>query len=608
MIDFNELQPIVNDKYSFVGIQKSGSQVQLCLPRGFDTDLFSTYDNKRDIFFLLYKVLGQFQNICISKGYLDYIADRDGVIQDSSSIQQIKLPDINYESNLLYSKLDNIGAIISAYDEPKILSLACRLGINEEIDYSKINRFLHRAIYLNNGVAYIDTMTLPRQQVQYQSTDIVSMYCYILLEIKKQLNEEISSDLQGLAEDFSHRYIGLEYGLFDEGSGIQTVDILKDALVLIERYTPLKDVDYWQFHDAIELFLYGELSQQNEGEVWGIKNFHSVWESICLTYIVKHLHPGYILHLDTKYLADDVINLAKSQPKKLNLSETFKINGTSLRPDAVILVNLFSNNLNVKDTYILKEDVNKHAGDYWNDSGYKTAFYCKLPNSSNKIWLRIAHINQNSTNHTSFELRKYYNYQDNQLVITSRIPSQFYCFWQIKPEELNNEILCLMYQLNHVFFLALKNGIFTLKGFKNFVVNQLYEANYGVFNKSLFRAYTEFNKPNINELANSFGNFAKKISYFRIIDIKYLDSNYFLNTDNQRNIKENSVCKQFVYEYLLQKHIQHNDDLGDLEVKSSFWLPYWREDSSMWENAPEYLNGNISLNNINFVVVSDSYF
>ncbi|MFP5273204.1 hypothetical protein [Coleofasciculus sp.] len=312
MIDFKELQLEVNETYSFVGIKRRESQIIFCLPKGFDPSLFTTYDSKRDLFFQFYKVLNHFKDICLQKDADIKTQDRDGVIRNQGSIQRISLPDVEIEKNIFYSKLDLIDSILNAYDELKILSLADRLGKSEKIDYSKLHLFLHHAVYLDNGAAHIDAMALPRQMVHYQPTDIVGMYCYILVEVKQQLHEEVSGEVTALAERFKHKYINAESGLFHDEYSSQTVDSLKDALELIDRNTALKDTDYWYFYDAIELFLHGELSQPDKGEIWGIENFYSVWESMCLTYLAKTVSPEYILHLDTRFLSNDVASLATS--------------------------------------------------------------------------------------------------------------------------------------------------------------------------------------------------------------------------------------------------------------------------------------------------------
>ncbi len=133
MINFNLLKLRVYDGYSFVGIQKQDDKLYFYLPQGFDGGLseLNTFLAKRDLFFLLYKILGTFKKICIEKGYIDDSGkfgtqDRDGVINShhGSEIQD----DEDNSENIFYSKLDIITHFLNAYEEPKILALAYRLG------------------------------------------------------------------------------------------------------------------------------------------------------------------------------------------------------------------------------------------------------------------------------------------------------------------------------------------------------------------------------------------------------------------------------------------------------------------------------------------------
>lgn len=623
MINFSKLQVVIDEKYSFVGIEKRGSQQIFCLPKGFALHLFDTFNSKRDLFFLLYKILCQFKEICIQKEYLPTAVDRDGVIQSSGSIQTISLPDAEgEEENILYSKLDALSAILNLYDEPKILSLAYRLGITEKIDYSKIHRFLHKAVYLNNGTAYIDTMTMPRQQVQYMSTDIVAMYCYILWEIKEQLDEEISSEMQALAEEFKHRYIGADYSLFHEEYYTETIEILKEVFQEIDHHTPLKDIDYWQFYDAIELFLYGEISQQEEGEIWGIKNFHSVWESMCLTYLVKNVNSEHILHLDTTYLADNVVMQANSKHRTIDLTGVFTINNRKLIPDAVIYSDPFTNIPKI-------EDFNLSPSDF-NDYSYRTRFSSDLNcfkeslKKKNFFRCKIAHEGQCRDNkHTFVELEKFYKKQGDSLIINSQLPSNFYSYWEIELNKLDNEVLALMQRLNHVFYVALKNNVYTANSFYKFLVERFdvkhskSPGKYNPFRDSLLLGYQyQFTPPAELEQSDTpeheivlvFEKFLQALSYcLKIIDIKYLDLDYFFEETNLKKLKERSIRKQFVYEYLLQKHIEINSNFNNLEIKSSFWLPSWQNRNQGINAGSEYLNGYINLERKKFRAIVDSY-
>ncbi|MDM3863007.1 MAG: hypothetical protein PT118_25005, partial [Aphanizomenon gracile PMC644.10] len=214
MINFAELEIKVNTdkkKYSFVGIQKEGSKLIFHIPKGFSEDDINTFDKKRDLFFRLYRVLNVFKQICIEKGYLkknNQANDRDGVLEVDTGSEITSDED---SKNIFYSKLDVLASILDAYDELKILALVSRLGKSERIDYSKLHRYLNKAVFLNNGAIYIDAMNLPRKEIHFDSTDIVAMYCYILTEIKEQLKQQVNLEINSLAERFKEKYLGYEY-------------------------------------------------------------------------------------------------------------------------------------------------------------------------------------------------------------------------------------------------------------------------------------------------------------------------------------------------------------------------------------------------------------
>ncbi|MBL1203203.1 MAG: hypothetical protein FWK04_30060 [Nostoc sp. GBBB01] len=616
MIYFQNLQVSIDYRYSFVGIKKENSKLIFYLPKGFDISLFNTYESKKNLFFKLYKTLRKYKEICIEKGYLkssyDIKAqDRDGVIKSIGSIQNIILPDIN-EENIYYSKLNFFDSILNIYDELKIFSLVYRLGINENINYSQLHRFLDKAVYLNNGEIYIDKITSHKQVIHYSSTDIVAMYCYIFVEIKQQLNEKVNSEVAALSERFKHRYIDSSYGLFNEESSSQIVNILKDTLELIDKHTAIKDYDYWYFYENIELFLYGDMSKTDEGEVWGIKNFHSVWESMCLTYIVKNIKPEYILHLDTKYLSHDTLAIANSKPKVINLSGVFTINSKKVIPDAVIYHHQLDN-INSKKNFVLTKD-------NWDDYGYTISFTCTdIKQMFGIRMFGIAYKGQPTKKHTFTELEKIYPQIDNsRLSINHQLPSNFYSFWSIQKNEImTSEKLALMYRLNHIFYIAIKNGICTRDGFCNFLLDtfQIHIGN-NVFYTSLFRGYSSnflqyiengLSGDEGNEIVSMFENFIKQISYLCLIDIKYLLSNYLLDQKNIKEIKERSIRKQFAYEYLLQNFIEKNKNFSDIEIVSRFWLPTHKNDGSLVESVSGFLDGYIGLRNLNFTIIADSY-
>ena len=609
MINFQSLELVVYETYSFIGIEKRDNILYFCLPKGFKDYIstLNTFASKRDLFFLFYKILNNFKKICVKKGYLEENSelstqDRDGVINTAggSEIQD----DEDGSENIFYSKLDIIGRLLDAYDEPKILALAYRLGKSDKFDVSQIHRYLHQAVYLQNHAAYVDQMVLPQRVVQFESTDIVTMYCYLFCEIKQQLGEVVSAEITALAERFKQHYLGAEDSLFYEQAYEQVLDILKDALETIDHNTPIKDADYWQYYEAIELFLYGDWQQAENGKIWGIKNFHSVWESMCLTHLVQVTHPSLLLYLDAQYLDSRILEKAESSAKVINLFNALQINGSHLKPDAIVL-RAFDNQIKVQKTYTV-------SSNNWNDYGYLTT----ITGIDDVEEAKVGYIGQQSNDHTIKKLQKLYQKNEwGALSIDARLPNNFYSFWGIS-DQFDSNYLHKMCYFNHLFYLGLEKHITDWNQFLEEILQPLgvifglrsNDSRRNVFTHSLLRYYS------VENIEKNFNNFIQQTlsqyeEFFEVIDIKYLSSEYFCDLNKIEDIKRRSVRKQFVYEHLLQRALERkNDRFSNLSIRSSFWLPSYQPDNSdLLEEGSTFMDGYIQLKNVNFMVLAESY-
>jgi hypothetical protein len=255
-------------------------------------------------------------------------------------------------------------------------------------------------------------------------------------------------------------------------------------LETIDHNTPIKDADYWQYYEAIELFLYGDWQQAENGEIWGIKNFHSVWESMCLTHLVQLTNPSLLVYLDPQYLDSRILEKVESSTKVINLSDALQINGVQLKPDAIVVRTL--------DIQIKGEKTYTVSPNTWNDFGYHTF----LNGIEEKKFTRVACIGQ-SHEHTFGKLQELYQqYPFGRLVINARLPNIFYSFWEI-PEQLNSDYLHKMCYFNHFFYLALEKQIMDWDSFYEeifkplgiFLGRDYSNSELNVFTRSLLRDY-----------------------------------------------------------------------------------------------------------------------
>ena len=245
--------------------------------------------------------------------------------QTTISSGGLSLQTVEGEPCQLYSKLNMIERILETYDDLSINAIQKKAKRTEDIDYSQIYKYLDRAIYLDNDVIYIETMNLPCPLLRYESTDIVTLYCYILDEIIQQLQEDVpdnikdlSQDIRFLGQNFKDNYLTSDQSIFHKDTFLETTIILKETLDNVDKNTYYKDADYWCLYEAIETFLYGELSSGiNDGNYWGIKGFSLIWEDMCQTYFFRN-EQAKICYADTDISLKNHKNLSRIQPKEVN--------------------------------------------------------------------------------------------------------------------------------------------------------------------------------------------------------------------------------------------------------------------------------------------------
>lgn len=298
--------------YSFVGIKRNQAtkRLELWLPLNFDAFPIDDKKEIRKFFFLMYKTLRTFTSRhSQTKKYKTN--DRDGVIQATGGIK------ISYSDNedvICYGKISMIESVIDSYDEMIITSVVSKAFHSENItDFSKINKYIDKAIYLEDDLIYIDKMQSYRNTFELSQSILIEMYCFIYVEIKAELFElnEIKNEILHLAEKFKIENLKVTSSIFGEYFE-ETTLTLKGILDDIYRRTSYKDRDFWIFFDAIEIFLYGELysNDDDSGEFWGINNFWAIWEDMCHTYSLSELKET-IIYSDTKPYANYVLENKK---------------------------------------------------------------------------------------------------------------------------------------------------------------------------------------------------------------------------------------------------------------------------------------------------------
>lgn len=341
MFNFNiELERVEEtNAYSFVGIyKKSEGKTVFRIPKGLNPQRYQTFTQKRDLFFRLYRVFRRFSAVLNEKK----VNTKNHQQNDRISNQEIYTKEYSYtiefadgttQEAAYYNHFNFLEQLLETYDELKIFNLVAKeRSLHHVNHYNRIHLYLDRAIFLEEDEAlytFVDQLTLPAPQIVFSETDLVQMYCYLVVEIKQYItpHDELHSDIYVLANEFKEKYLTPEESLFAEMTWQSTLQTLKECLDRIKRFTVYKSPDFWDFYDAIELFLYGKPTTKNqEGYIWGIKSFAFVWEAMCLTHIINTSQA--IRYIDSQFIEKTLLN--KRAQANLLSSSIFKFTRTYL--------------------------------------------------------------------------------------------------------------------------------------------------------------------------------------------------------------------------------------------------------------------------------------
>lgn len=285
---------------SFVGIRRNkNNELEFRLPKGFENFPESDFDATKQLFFKMYRTFKKFENDKSRVPIDERPAEKDNIETMGNAYRFIDKED---NEVLLYSKISVIENLLEAYQDLALDVIERRVGRNEKIDYSKIDQYLHKAIYLPNDVIYLDEMELPRHILRYESATLIDLFCFILHELEIELEQESDERVKDLANRFKEQHLSHDQSLFNEETFENTITTLKDILDDIDKITAYKDEDYWQLYEAIECFLYGELDMKNtheDGIFWGIQDFWSIWEDMCNTYAFRNFN---VIYADTNII------------------------------------------------------------------------------------------------------------------------------------------------------------------------------------------------------------------------------------------------------------------------------------------------------------------
>ena len=568
MFNFNELaivQPNEPNCYrgSFVGIRQDKylGKMDFTVPKGFE-DFEVNYDNVKNLFFSMYRTFDKFLENAKKNENLDNKPTEKDNIQIDNHRGAYRFTDEDNNQTILYSKIDLIDSIFQLYKEMEIESLIQELGLVEDIDYSKIDRYLDKGIYLDNHAIFIENMVGYRNIVRGVPSELIGVFCYVYHELADELKQEVSESIKEISFNFSYKFLSPEQSLFSEYSFESTMNVLKDCLDNIHKTTAYKNGQYWDIYEAVEHFLYGSLEfhkDSNQG-FWGINNFSYIWEDMC-NYMVAVSKEYKILYCDTKLpLNQYKYNLSRQNRIWIDTDEIenvfyLDLHGHKrwLRPD-IITKPLVENEFNANPLDIAES---------------KRILTIKKSEIKSLLSFGISNINvEISFNHGFKELNN-----SNIVQVSEQIFNLF-------SDKFSN-----LYRTKGV-------QLGSLQGFQYLPKNKYSFSLKNIPIKKFDEVYQDIH-------SRWKGN--KEINEVFIVDWKYHSNSVFNNSNYRSNSRINeSVIKSLAYEFCLGTIISE-------PIHSQFAIPYLDIKTEDIIIGSEKLDCNIELVRMNFLKIQEIY-
>lgn len=540
--------------YSFVGLKKSemeGFESEFWLPLGFDnfeTEITNptSFDRVKNFFFKMYRTFQTYRKRKLNQlTEEEKTKDRDGVFEFENGFSFVNE---NNEEVVFYGKLNALDKILEGYDELRISSLEKKQVRSQEIDYSKIHKYMHQAIYLDDDdVIYLDEMNIAKNVLIQDSPPIIQLFCFIYTEIKKELEEldSVPDKAFELTDLFKDNYLQPDSSLFAEDTFADTINILKNVFEEIDSKTTYKDEDFWHFYEAIEAFLMGERLEDDKGVYFGVNNFYDIWEDMCQSYILSS--PEYlpqVLFADVKgkLLTRKDLGLQpelETNPFRMEINRGFA--PRFLKPDLVYLQTIdLGGNDRILDRLFFTRPIG--VGTYTNYKVNFTEIAFKYES--------LKHIYQS------------YLERNNKYIEKNR-DEYFANVLGIHFENFKRDILIEVTRLQEVNIL-------------NFIVTGLADSEVKIIDYK-YMSQSDYEKYNPNS-----------------IDEK-----------GENKIKED-IHKQLIYEWTVQKNFINS------ETQSEFWIPYFSDNLDFETDitnlaSNEFKQSQIKIVKINFKTLQENY-
>lgn len=295
-------------------------------------------ETKRQIFVDIFQLLNRFSSQFSSAKLLT-----KGESLNSPKYQngQTRVHDKEPTNPTGYYILDLLDLLLVELAEPHILTVANRQQVHHGyLDTKQISRYLHLALYQDDGSPVFEGMPARQTVVREQSSDLIGLAAWLVRDLLKyfyqydlikKFEKNIAAELEIIIDEFSTKYLPHEMNcvMIDADSAKK----MREVLHAVENRTPFKPPKFDAIFNISERLL--KSAVEKNGQLMGVEKFYNVWESLCLLHATYTYKFSDIFTCDAQFLLAESITPIYKEIWRSNLA-IFDKNATARRPDLVI--------------------------------------------------------------------------------------------------------------------------------------------------------------------------------------------------------------------------------------------------------------------------------
>lgn len=320
---------------SAVGLFVEDGRTELRVPHGMPTSTAP-----RDAFRLLYLAFAAFRNV---QSDLGHAPQQDGVEADTHGRGLAAAPASFVDAIAIDSLFNHSNPL-------RLLSLRSQIARRQDGNLKYADRQLHHALFNDDDAPFFPKLPTQRSVCERGTADIVGLYFFLADDFYRNLLQidpgiiwgRFTMDAVQRATDFRHRHLREGDSLHEGDAWAQELLLrrLQQLLRTCYRQATLRSAEFLSLHAALERYLHPALAGSvQQGQVWGMRDFWPVWESMCLHDALQQAsdtHGTSVVTCDSTYLPSHPIAIEQRDTWGQRQHSMFAHNGLCRRPDLLL--------------------------------------------------------------------------------------------------------------------------------------------------------------------------------------------------------------------------------------------------------------------------------